>query len=111
LSHKCIVVRPGQPPVVEDLGDDLKEWQAMVGGDIEGWHFDGRIQLICNDSRQYLPLNRLAPRLGSIHGTFFLTKADDEGETTDLTDSDIERCLTELARWPMASVPQPSQAN
>lgn len=98
-THKCIVVRPGQPPVVEDVGDALEDWQKLVGGDIEGWNFSGRISVICNDNREGLPPNRFSPRLGDVCGTFFLAKAGADGDTVDIEGAELKACLEELATW------------
>lgn len=98
-----LVLRVGQPPVVENLPADvegdghLKAMQAIVGGFIECIRdFDGRgADLWCNEEGliHELPINRVIPAgphsQWHIHGDFFIARATDEGDLADLTPEDI----------------------
>ena len=86
---KAIIVRPYQEPVVEEIGETLKDMQTVVNGRIEEiMPFEDEIALICNEEGKVrgLPLNRAifaenGQLLDIIAGTFFLCYAPIESET------------------------------
>lgn len=56
---RAVVLRVGQPPVVEDVDTSLKGLQALVGGTIELLHLPGFVVVMNQDGRMVgLPFNR-----------------------------------------------------
>lgn len=97
---KVIAYRVGEPAQVIDLAD-LKAMQAFVGGWVERARLEGEtgsragvVDLFFNEEGAImnppLPPNVLHPDLGPILGNAFVTRADSEGETVDVTAEDIE---------------------
>lgn len=89
---KILVYRVGQlEPELRTISDTLEEMRAIVLGNIEGWMIAPRLMLICNgEGRETLPENRKVNRLGMVHGDFFISRHDSEGDSESITDRDIE---------------------
>lgn len=90
---KVIKFPVGSDPLVLEIAAGLDSMQAQVGGMIQIVEVDG-LDLVCNEEGLLLdlPFNRV---MGGhhIHGDFFLTRHDDEGETTSVTQDDIKRLV------------------
>ena len=106
---KILFVEPGKEAQPAEIQGDLKEMQAIVGGQIQALYpWEDPVALICNDEGKLLglPLNRAlrTPDTGMVYdiiaGTFFLCGAPPESEDfTDLTDEQITQ-FTELFHTP-----------
>lgn len=96
---QVLVVRVGQPSVVETMGTSLEAQQKLVGGYIEGVQLGDGILMICNEEGklQGLPPNFLLPG-DVIVGDVFFCRVDNEGECASLTDTDIKRIRAKLGR-------------
>ncbi len=90
---KIIVKHPGNKPHVEEVEDDLKTYQNIVGGYIEIVHIDGDILLVCNEEGKLegLPYNFY---MGDdiIVGTVFFVGRDME-DFRSLTDDEAEQVI------------------
>lgn len=85
---KAIVVREGERPVVEEIGEGLRAMQTVVGGLIQmirPWGND--VALVCNEEGKIngMPVNRILTDdkgriLDVIFGDFFLCWAPPESE-------------------------------
>ena len=99
MSEKVIVAikRPGQRLEIAECIDDLKSWQAIVGGWLEAVPFGNNgIIMWCNEEGllHNLPFNfKIAHHM--IVGNVFFTRSDEEGEIASLNMSDI-RILRQL---------------
>lgn len=78
---KGLIISPGQPPEVCDIGEGLSALQAVVGGHIQAiYPFQEPVALICHEEGKLLdlPLNRCLRLEGTgeiydiIAGTFLL---------------------------------------
>ena len=93
---KVLVVRVGEQPKVEDVKDDLKTYQSIVGGYIECISIDRNVDMVCNDEGKLigLPINRplvMNNRIVDlICGDFFIVGVDG-ADFTSLSDSMIEK--------------------
>lgn len=95
---RVLVVEPMKPCRVQEVSDELKALQAIVGGKIEAvFPFNDAAALICNEEGMALglPANRpLVDESGLpydfILGTFFITGVKGENFVS-LTDSQIKR--------------------
>lgn len=96
---KVLVIEPGKQPIAKEIGNTLKDMQAIVGGYIQAYYpWMDEVAIICNDEGKImgLPFNR--PIFGEygelvdiIAGTFFLCGAPmDSGKFTDLPEDLIE---------------------
>ena len=81
---KVLLIPPGRPPEVRDIGESLSALQAMVGGPIQAiYPFQEPVALICHEEGKLLglPLNRCLRLEDSgeiydiIAGTFLLCAA------------------------------------
>lgn len=83
---KVIVVEPHKKARIEEIGDELKDMQAVVGGHIEAiYPFDDPVALVCNDEGKFdgSEMNRaLYDGRGNIYdvicGAFFICGLGDE---------------------------------
>ena len=82
---KVLVVERNKAPELREIGDDLKDMQAIVGGYIEAVYFDDPVALVCNEEGKLigLPVNRFlwhahTEYVDPICGTFFLCGCGDE---------------------------------
>lgn len=85
---KVVVIRREESPVVEEIGEELKDLQEVVGGYIQAvmpWEDD--VALICNEEGKLngWPSNRFIKDengrvLDVVCGTFFLAYAPPESE-------------------------------
>lgn len=116
MSHRVIVLRVGQEPVVEiiDAGKPSITYESMSGlvdGYIERVVLDGEpvmgnsVDLWINEEGriQGLRANRLirAPHHGEIviHGDCFIAVADPEGETLGLSEAQVAEWMGVVASW------------
>lgn len=86
---KILLIEPGKVPKEEEISEDLKSMQSIVGGTIQAvYPFEESISLICNDDGKLLGLkpNRclLNQETGEIYdiiyGTFFLCLAPSDSD-------------------------------
>lgn len=96
-TMQVVVCEPGGQPVVKMIPKGLEGMQAVVGGMIELVKL-GPFDLFCNEEglMMELPFNRYVGRT-PIVGTFFVCKANDEGETLGLSDADVAVVLKALS--------------
>lgn len=101
---KVVICEPLQEARVAEIGSELKDLQAVVGGLIEmicPFEEDPYICLICNEEGK---INGLKPCRALCHsdsgkvydiiaGTFFICGSDDEGNFISLTDSEAGKYL------------------
>lgn len=86
---KAIVVRRGEKPALEEVGEELEAMQAVVGGYIqEIMPWEDEVALVCNEEGKLngWPINRFllddkGRVVDAICGTFFLCYAPMESET------------------------------
>ena len=72
---KILFVEPGKEAQPAEIQGDLKEMQAIVGGQIEALYpWEDPVALICNDEGKLLrlPLNRMLEDYDVIAGNFFI---------------------------------------
>ena len=90
---KAILVRPGRPARFTVVKNQLRELQALVGGDIEAvrFTFDNSLAIICNEHGRikHLPVNL---HIGEcvIYGTAVIVGVDGE-DFCSLTDDQLDR--------------------
>lgn len=109
---RVLVVEPGKPPAVQEIGGSLESMQRLVGGYIQAvYPFDDPVALICNEEGKLLglPMNRtLRDERGVpydiVCGTFFLAGIA-EDDFASLTDRQIEKYTDYYRREVVLSVP------
>ena len=72
---KILFVEPGKEAQPAEIQGDLKEMQAIVGGQIQALYpWEDSVALICNDEGKLLrlPLNRMLEDYDVIAGNFFI---------------------------------------
>ena len=97
---KVLLIPPGRPPEVRDIGESLSALQAVVGGPIQAiYPFQEPVALICHEEGKLLdlPLNRCLRLEDSgeiydiIAGTFLLCAARrGSGRFESLTPEQLE---------------------
>lgn len=83
----------GGAPEVMWIGNDYKEMQKIVEGDLEGVTVEPGIMVMCNENGIALgqTYNRTINRI-DFRGPIFITRYDPEtGDSVSLTESDIEK--------------------
>lgn len=97
---QILVVKPGKRPERAEIGLELKDMQAVVGGDIEEYQpFDDEAAVVCNAEGK---INRLPPNraiysrngelMDVIAGTFFVCNAPISSDTfQSLSEEQIEK--------------------
>lgn len=95
---KILVIEPEKAPYEKEIGDDIHDMQAIVGGCIEPIYFEPKETAIawCND--EFL-LNGSQPNriVGNtlVHGTFYISgnclNEYGEWDSCSLTDEQIEK--------------------
>lgn len=95
---KILVIEPEKAPYEKEIGDDIHDMQAIVGGCLEPIYFEPKETAIawCND--EFL-LNGSQPNriVGNVlvHGTFFVSgnymNEYGEWDSCSLTDEQIEK--------------------
>ena len=95
---KILVIEPEKAPYEKEIGDDIHDMQAIVGGCIEPIYFEPKETAIawCND--EFL-LNGSQPNriVGNVlvHGTFFVSgnymNEYGEWDSCSLTDEQLEK--------------------
>lgn len=94
---KVLIKKVGETPKEHDIDLDLKKMQEIVGGYIECFALDGRVNLWFNEEGKLIglpaniPLNHGGVPIDYIMGDILVTAVDEEGETDGLTESEIER--------------------
>lgn len=92
--YRVVYVEPGKPAVEKEIGTDLHDLQAAVGGLIECiYNRDGTI-IVANDEAKLLGMegNRRLDNGSVIAGPFFVI--GDAGENfRSLTDAEVSRYL------------------
>ena|SRR6185312_4621569 len=101
---KVLVYPVGQAPHTQEV-DGLEDMQKIVGGYIEYVDLGALSQipelegydLYCNEEGKLigLPLNVIFPA-DHMMGDFFISKANEEGETISLTKEDIEKIVYQM---------------
>lgn len=99
---RAFVCRNGMS-VVEEIGNDLKSMQAIVGGYVEHVTMTGEfrgLHLWLNEDGRLRPfpvwLTPFHPQ--PLAGDFFITRDDAEGELASLRDEDIELLYAAIDR-------------
>lgn len=96
---KVLVKEIGKLPEVREIENTLEAQQGIVGGYIEAVYIDENVFLVCNEEGK---LKELEPNFecGSdvIVGNVFFVRIDDEGDNTDLTESDINKIKSKFKR-------------
>lgn len=102
INIQVLVYRVGEEAKLEWVKNSLEAFQVLVGGNIEGWAVtdDPNLQLICYEYGRYeRKPNRVVRGLDCIHGDFFITRVDEEGENISLNLEDLGHCQ----RWVSAA--------
>jgi hypothetical protein len=95
---RVLVCRVGEQPRVEEIEPTLRGMRSIVDGYLQCVPLEDGVDLWCDEEGgplcKNLPFSRdVAPSSARgyhhLHGPFFLTRHDDEGEATSLTDEDI----------------------
>ena len=91
-----LVIKPNEEPALEEIDNNLKACQKVVGGWIEYVGLEDDIALICNEEGKLdgLPANRVLNLdffQDTIMGTFFITGTNDDGEFVSLKAKQIEK--------------------
>lgn len=79
---KILFVEPGKEAQPAEIQGNLKEMQAIVGGQIQTLYpWEDPVALICNDEGKLLslPLNRMLEDYDVIAGNFFICGIEGEG--------------------------------
>jgi len=98
---KVLLFPVGEDPKVMDIAKGLQPMQDLVGGYIENVTLEDGVGLICNEEGKLtgLPLNRPVPELNDvIRGPFFISRYNDEGETVDVTATDVKKYTKRFPR-------------
>ena len=103
-----IACRLGEEPKVEQMKPGIDAMQAFVGGYVEAVRLEGAygcagVDLYCDEEfllKGRAP-NRWVSRELLIHGDFFISAHDDEGETVSLTPAQVETYLARARAWPV----------
>lgn len=98
INVQVLLYRRGEEPELRWVKNSLEAFQELVGGNIEGHPVtdDPNLQLICYEYGHFeREPNRLVRGLDLVHGDFFVTRVDEEGEGVSLTEEDVARCR----RW------------
>ena len=105
---KVLLVEPGLPPAVKEIGNDLASLQAEVGGLIECISFPNGCEVVCNEEGKLaeMPPNR---RLGAdiICGPFFVCDTTRSGEFSSLSKSKIAEYSQLFSKVPAFSGEEP----
>lgn len=105
---KVLLVEPGLPPAVKEIGNDLASLQAEVGGLIECISFPNGCVVVCNEEAKLaeMPPNR---RLGAdiICGPFFVCDTTRSGEFCSLSKSKIAEYSQLFSEVPAFSGEEP----
>lgn len=109
---KILVIEPEKAPYEKEIGDDIHDMQAIVGGCIEPIYFEPKQDALvwCND--EFL-LNGSQPNrvVGNVlvHGTFFVSgnymNEYGEWDSCSLTDEQIEK-YSEMFETPIIVLEQ-----
>ena len=103
-SIRILVVEPNKKAYLQDVPNELKNLQVVVGGYLESVTIDSRLVLFCNEDGLSLglPKNRAVniDRQKSVIplvGTYFFVAHDGNGELVSLSDDDVKRCKAMIA--------------
>jgi hypothetical protein len=98
INVQVLLYQIGKEPETRWVKNSLEAFQELVGGYIEGHPVtdDPDLQLICYELGRFeRKPNRLVRGLDLVHGDFFISQVDKEGETVSLIEEDVARCR----RW------------
>lgn len=93
---EVIAVKVGQEAQIEEIENDLECFQSFVGGYVGTDDLTEDLLLWCNEEGMInkLPLNRGVEydfkSISWIHGDFFITRFNEEGDATSVTQEDLE---------------------
>ena len=73
---------------LNEIKDELKEMQELVGGYIETVMFTDNLIIVCNEEGRLIPLPK---NMMGIHGTFFVVGTEGD-EFRSLTDEEVMAC-------------------
>ncbi len=88
---RVLIVEPEKPPYFEEIDNDYRAMQSIVGGDIEYFPLDNEgCHLYCHGEGKLigLPGNRRMDNGDIISGTFLIS-GDNGGDDCSLTDEQI----------------------
>ena len=88
---RAVVIKPGQPPEIRDIGSDLASLQALVGGYIEHVSLENNIGFLVNEEGKLLglPQNGIIYYGDALVGTVVIVKSGD-GDFCSLTEAEAE---------------------
>ena len=104
---QVVLVEPGKPARIAEVGTSLDAMQRTVGGDIEAYYpFEEQVCIVCNDEGKIngLPLNRAIRDeetheiVDAIAGTFFI--CDCSGESLGSLSNEQQKRYLEKYRLP-----------
>jgi hypothetical protein len=90
---KVLVIEPMKKPKIKEIGNGLKDMQAVVGGYIQAiYPYEDQVALVCNEEGKLigLPLNRMIEDYDIIAGTFFICGLGEE-DFDSLSDELLEK--------------------
>ena len=100
---RVLVVEPSKEPYVNEVPNELRALQGVVGGHLESVKIDSRLVILCNEDGSSLGLSANCGvsvdrqgRAVSFVGTIFFAAHDGDGEFVSLSDEDVERCRSLL---------------
>lgn len=114
---KVLVVEPMEIPRVQEIDNDLKAMQEIVGGLIEPvpLYEDPEVCLVCNEEGKLLglPYNRALKDMDGdiydiVQGTFFLAQTD-EGEMISLSEEQIKTFTKIYSQEMVLTIPKQDQ--
>ena len=103
---RAIRMTPGRPPMLTEIGSDLRSLQHEVSGGIELVSLDSKTDAYVNDEGllRQLEFNCMLPtdHYGEVPvvGTVIVVSHDGEGDTVGLSDEQISKWLVRLANAP-----------
>jgi hypothetical protein len=96
----AVVKQPGRDPSVQQVDDDLKTLQGLVGGYLEEIRLTGVLTLLCNEDGRRLGLQaNLHLPVGTIAGTVLVVAHTASGATRSLTAGEHLTALDSLRRF------------
>lgn len=99
---RVLVIPVGKPPEVREIEDSLEGMYAVCGDPIQMVpYLDGAVDMVCNEEGKFNGLKPNRPAWEGydlIFGDFFFAgSVDSEGESTSLTDEQIDKLTKEFA--------------
>jgi hypothetical protein len=96
---RVIVKKPSKKAVIQNVVDDLLNWQEIVGGYIEVVLYDNELNilLVCNEEGKFIGLE---PNIyyyeDVVVGNIIFVSSNDEGDFVGLDDEQIEYVMETL---------------